>query len=162
MIYALDTDTFSHLTQGHHKVVARYTFVVNGGSDSIGIPAVVRAELLRGRFDEGKITDRLAEYKYAKTEYKGQRYLARTGEDALLISSDAVIVYGQETAIKAAIDSIAYFPEITPIVDNAGHRRFPVVRYPYLVFYRVTESEILILHIRHASRRPIDPNRELD
>jgi hypothetical protein len=61
--------------------------------------------VLRGRFDEGKITDRLAEYKYAKSEYKGQRYLVRTGEDALFVSSDAIIVYGQEAAIKASIDA---------------------------------------------------------
>lgn len=51
MIYALDTDIFSHLTQGHLQVVTRYRAVVVGGQDSIGIPAVVRAELLRGRFD---------------------------------------------------------------------------------------------------------------
>ncbi len=63
--------------------------------------------VLRGRFDENKITDRLAEYKYARSEYKGQRYLVRTGEDALLISSDAIIVYGQEAAIKASIDANA-------------------------------------------------------
>jgi hypothetical protein len=61
--------------------------------------------VLRGRFDEGKITDRLVEYKYAKSEYKGQRYLVRTGEDALFISSDAIIVYGQEAAIKASVDA---------------------------------------------------------
>ena len=61
--------------------------------------------VLRGRFDEGKITDQLSEYKYTKTEYKGQRYLVRTGEDALFVSSDAIIVYGQEAAIKASIDA---------------------------------------------------------
>lgn len=61
--------------------------------------------VLRGRFDESKITERLAEYKYASSDYKGQRYLVRSGDDALLISSDAIIVYGQEAAIKASIDA---------------------------------------------------------
>jgi plasmid stabilization system protein ParE len=37
----------------------------------------------------------------------------------------------------------------------------PVLRYPYLIYYRVAEDELLILHIRHTSRRPIDPATDL-
>lgn len=51
MTFALDTDTFSHLVYGHAKVVARYTAVLKGGTDDVTVPAVVRAEVLRGRFD---------------------------------------------------------------------------------------------------------------
>lgn len=51
MTYALDTDTFTHLTLNHPRVVARYTAVVKGGSDEITVPPGARAELLRGRFD---------------------------------------------------------------------------------------------------------------
>jgi toxin ParE1/3/4 len=64
-------------------------------------------------------------------------------------------------AIKSSVDTLSFFPQIGRLVDNAGHRRVPVLRYPYLVFYRVAGDELLILHIRHTSRRPIDPATEL-
>jgi plasmid stabilization system protein ParE len=64
-------------------------------------------------------------------------------------------------AIKSSIDTLGFFPQIGRLVDDAGHRRVPVVRYPYLIFYRMDGDELLILHIRHASRRAIDPTTEL-
>jgi plasmid stabilization system protein ParE len=62
-------------------------------------------------------------------------------------------------AIKSTIDTLRFFPQIGRRVDAVGHRRLSVPRYPYIVF--IAEDELLILHIRHASRRPIDPAREL-
>jgi len=64
-------------------------------------------------------------------------------------------------AIKSSIDTLSFFPLIGRLVDDAGHRRVPVLRYPYVIFYRTTGDELLILHIRHTSRRPIDPATEL-
>jgi toxin ParE1/3/4 len=64
-------------------------------------------------------------------------------------------------AIKSSVDTLSFFPQIGRLVDNAGHRRVPVLRYPYLIFYRVAGDELLILHIRHTSRRPVDPATEL-
>jgi toxin ParE1/3/4 len=64
-------------------------------------------------------------------------------------------------AIKSSIETASFFPKITRVVDDVGHRRLPVPRYPYIVFYRLAEGELLVLHIRHTSRRPIDPAREL-
>jgi toxin ParE1/3/4 len=64
-------------------------------------------------------------------------------------------------AIKSSIDTLSFFPQIGRLVDDAGHRRVPVLRYPYLIFYRIAGDELLILHIRHSSRRPIDPAIEL-
>jgi toxin ParE1/3/4 len=64
-------------------------------------------------------------------------------------------------AIKSSIEILETFPEIGRVVDDAAHRRLPVVRYPYVIFYRIDASEILILHIRHTSRRPIDPAADL-
>jgi toxin ParE1/3/4 len=65
------------------------------------------------------------------------------------------------SAIKSSIDTLSFFPQIGRLVDNAGHRRVPVLRYPYVIFYRIAGDELLILHIRHTSRRPIDPVTEL-
>jgi len=64
-------------------------------------------------------------------------------------------------AIKSSIDTLSFFPQIGRVVDNAGHRRVPVLRHPYVIFYRIAGDELLILHIRHTSRRPIDPATEL-
>jgi len=65
------------------------------------------------------------------------------------------------TAIKSGIDALMAFPEMCPPLDSAGHRRLPVLRFPYVVFYRIAGDEILILHIRHTSRRPIHPETDL-
>jgi toxin ParE1/3/4 len=64
-------------------------------------------------------------------------------------------------AIKSTISTLSFFPQIGRLVDDAGHRRLPVPRYPYVIFYRLAEDELVILHVRHASRRPIDPARDL-
>jgi toxin ParE1/3/4 len=64
-------------------------------------------------------------------------------------------------AIKSSIETLAFFPQIGRLVDNAGHRRVPVVQYPYVIFYRIEADELLILHVRHTSRRPVDPTTEL-
>jgi toxin ParE1/3/4 len=64
-------------------------------------------------------------------------------------------------SIKSNIDTLQFFPRIGAAVDKAGHRRLPVVRYPYAIFYRIDDEEIFILHIRHTSRAPIDPEIDL-
>lgn len=62
--------------------------------------------------------------------------------------------------IKSSIEALAAFPEIGRVVDNAEHRRFPVLRYPHAVFYRIAGGELLILHVRHTARRPIGPTSD--
>jgi addiction module RelE/StbE family toxin len=64
-------------------------------------------------------------------------------------------------AIKSSIDTLSYFPRVGRVVDGAVHRRVPIVRYSYVIFYRIDGDAILILHIRHTSRRAIDPSSEL-
>lgn len=64
-------------------------------------------------------------------------------------------------ALKSSIESLGYFPELGRLVDASGHRRMAVARYPYLVFYRIAADELIILHVRHTSRRPADPATEL-
>jgi toxin ParE1/3/4 len=64
-------------------------------------------------------------------------------------------------AIKSSIEVLEAFPEIGRVVDDAGHRRLAVARFPYVIFYRIEGTEVVILHIRHTSRRPIDPAADL-
>jgi len=37
-------------------------------------------------------------------------------------------------AIKSSIDTLSFFSQIGRLVDDAGHRRVPVLRYPYVIF----------------------------
>jgi plasmid stabilization system protein ParE len=56
--------------------------------------------------------------------------------------------------IKKCINDLQYFPERYPIVKERDVRALFLSRYPYTVYYRIIGDEILILHIRHAARRP--------
>ena len=51
MTFALDTDIFSHLVKGHARVTSRYAEVIAANEHTVAVPAVVRVEVLRGRFN---------------------------------------------------------------------------------------------------------------
>ena len=38
--------------------------------------------------------------------------------------------------------------------DLPGVRRLTLSPYPYLIFYRVTDSEVIVQRMRHTSRQP--------
>ena len=38
--------------------------------------------------------------------------------------------------------------------DLPGVRRLVVSPYPYLIFYRVTDDEVIVQRVRHTARRP--------
>ncbi len=42
------------------------------------------------------------------------------------------------------------------LTQRPGVRVMPLGRYPYLIFYTVLENELFVLHVRHASRRPLE------
>jgi toxin ParE1/3/4 len=56
--------------------------------------------------------------------------------------------------IESVVAQLARAPEMGVVTSKSGIRRFPVVGYPYLVFYEIIEDEIAIVHIRHGARRP--------
>lgn len=39
--------------------------------------------------------------------------------------------------------------------DLPGVRRLSISPYPYLIFYRVTDDEVIVQRLRHTSRRPL-------
>lgn len=59
-------------------------------------------------------------------------------------------------AIRSAIGDLSDFPRIGVPIDGQDRHRLPVLRYPYLVYYRVSDTEVFILHIRHGARRPVE------
>jgi toxin ParE1/3/4 len=45
-------------------------------------------------------------------------------------------------------------PHAGHTTDRPGVRRLVTVPYPYLIDYRATTTEIVVLRFRHAARRP--------
>lgn len=63
---------------------------------------------------------------------------------------------GAENVRRAIAETIALleqFPGAGRTSAIKGVRVIPVVRYDYLVYYKVGADEVLILHIRHAARQ---------
>jgi len=58
--------------------------------------------------------------------------------------------------IMETIERLSDFPFLGRSTDEPKVRVLPLTRYPYLVFYSVLHSEIVVLHIRHGARAPID------
>jgi toxin ParE1/3/4 len=57
-----------------------------------------------------------------------------------------------QARIQAVIDLVLVHPHIGRRTNDPAIRRMTITPYPYLVFYEVTESEIIIHAIRHAAR----------
>jgi plasmid stabilization system protein ParE len=56
--------------------------------------------------------------------------------------------------IKALTDLLLHHPYIGRRTNDPAIRRMATTPYPYLVFYEITESEIIIHAVRHTARNP--------
>jgi len=56
--------------------------------------------------------------------------------------------------VENLIVQLAEFPLLAQETDVAGVRKFPLGRFPYVIYYTVEQDEVVILHIRHSARRP--------
>ena len=59
-----------------------------------------------------------------------------------------------QARIQAIIDLLLLHPGIGTRTDDPTIRRMTALPYPYLIFYEVTETEIVIHAVRHAARDP--------
>jgi toxin ParE1/3/4 len=62
-----------------------------------------------------------------------------------------------EKRIRASVDRLGKLPFIGRPTSDPSMRLLPIARYPYLVFYEVLEGEVVVHHIRHTRRQPVDP-----
>lgn len=60
--------------------------------------------------------------------------------------------------IAETVERLSDFPRLGRATDEPDVRVLPLTRYPYVVFYSVMSDEVVILHIRHGARAPIDPS----
>jgi toxin ParE1/3/4 len=66
-----------------------------------------------------------------------------------------------EAALRKTIGLLGEFPGGgRMLTQRANVRVMPLAHYPYLIFYTALRDEMLILHIRHSARAPVEP-REL-
>jgi plasmid stabilization system protein ParE len=83
--------------------------------------------------------------------------------EAALADLDSVLTYTSihypmlvaavELRIRAVVNRVGRWPESgRPVEERAGVRVVPLLRYPYRLFYRVTDDHVEILHPHHAAR----------
>jgi toxin ParE1/3/4 len=56
--------------------------------------------------------------------------------------------------LRAVIDLLLQYPESGRLTSKGQLRRVVAYPYPYLIFYRATETEVIIFGVRHSARRP--------
>ena len=64
-----------------------------------------------------------------------------------------------QTRLRTVIDLLLDHPSIGQMTTRPGMRRMVVTPYPYVVFYRATDDEIVIHGVRHGARRPSSIHR---
>ncbi len=63
-----------------------------------------------------------------------------------------------EQRIRRTVSLLAEFPGAGCALEQRHQVRvMPLGRYPYLIFYSVSAEELVILHIRHGARKPVEP-----
>jgi toxin ParE1/3/4 len=73
---------------------------------------------------------------------------------AFIASHYPTISAAFEKRLRTVIARIGAWPESAEeVAERPGVRVVPVIRYPYKVFYRVTNEAVEILYIHHAARQ---------
>jgi len=57
--------------------------------------------------------------------------------------------------IQALFQLLTQHPYAGQATDLPGVRRLTLSPYPYLIFYRITDREVIIQRMRHTSRLPL-------
>jgi toxin ParE1/3/4 len=54
--------------------------------------------------------------------------------------------------IRSTSQLLAKYPDLGRGTDMVGVRVFPIVPFPYLIYYRVIDDELVVIHVRHGRR----------
>lgn len=83
-----------------------------------------------------------------------------------LADLDAILDYIEERSphgaarvwarIQAITDLLLKYPQIGAATSDPAVRRIATTPHPYLIFYEITEGEIVIHAVRHGARNPSD------
>jgi addiction module RelE/StbE family toxin len=89
------------------------------------------------------------------------RAIADLGEIAdYLTARSPSGAHAVEQRIHKTVALLAEFPGAGRAVEQRpAVRVMPLGRYPYLIFYTISDDELIVLHVRHGARRPVEPKR---
>jgi toxin ParE1/3/4 len=74
-----------------------------------------------------------------------------------LASNYPTLVSSVEQRINSVLARLQEWPESArKVTQRTNVHVAPLIRYPYRIFYRVTDEAIEIVHIRHTSLRPLE------
>ncbi len=73
--------------------------------------------------------------------------------DYLLREAGAQAANKVRRHLHARIKTLSRFPLIGIRTSHGAVRILPPVRYPYRIYYAVSDEAVVILHIRHTARR---------
>jgi plasmid stabilization system protein ParE len=59
-----------------------------------------------------------------------------------------------QARIQAITDLLLLHPLVGRRTSDPSIRRMPTTPYPYLIFYEIADTEIIIHAVRHAARHP--------
>ncbi|NVN87908.1 MAG: type II toxin-antitoxin system RelE/ParE family toxin [Rhodopseudomonas sp.] len=82
---------------------------------------------------------------------------AATELDEVLTSIDRHSPQGArhvKQRLFTVIDLLLEYPQAGRLTNKGRLRRVVAYPYPYLIFYRATEAEIVIHGVRHSARHP--------
>jgi toxin ParE1/3/4 len=81
--------------------------------------------------------------------------LANLDEILAYIDTHHPTIYAAfESRIRTVVARIGSWPQSAEeVAQRPGVRVVPLIRYPYKIFYRVTNDAVEILYIHHSARR---------
>jgi len=89
-----------------------------------------------------------------KIRYTRRAFADREAIFAYLNQHDARAARKVKAFIKDKINSLTCSPRRARVIKTLGVHALWLGRYPYIVYYRVEDDVVSIIHIRHAARRP--------
>jgi toxin ParE1/3/4 len=64
-----------------------------------------------------------------------------------------------QARIRTVTDLLLRYPQAGAVTEDPTIRRVATRPYPYLVFYEVTDDEVIVHAVRHGAREPLDNPR---
>ena len=88
-----------------------------------------------------------------RVRYTPRAFADREAIFANLERRNSRVAREMKAYVKKRINELALFPRKYRFIKELGAHALWLGRYPYIVYYRVRNDEIIVLHIRHAAQR---------
>lgn len=89
-----------------------------------------------------------------KVRYTRRAFVDREEIFAYIDRRNARVAREMKAFINERIASLGNNPHRSRLIRDPNVHAHWVGRYPYIVYYRVSEDEVWVIHIRHAAREP--------